>query len=97
MWIRAKYRRKACHGGARKLASLWERNLPQGLRIWLYRFALERGYLDSWLEDLLLQPFLRILRLCDSLEQRWTRLLSGDEPPAAPRSDSPIPPGEDSL
>ncbi len=85
--------------GARlpKLASLWERNLPQGLRIWLYRFALERGYLDSWLEDLLLQPFLRILRLCDSLEQRWTRLLSGDEPPAAPRSDSPIPPGEDSL
>ena len=61
------------------------------------RFALERGYLDAWLEDYLVQPFLRVLRLFDSLEDRWCRLLSGDEPPATPLPGSPSPPVEDSL
>jgi NAD(P)H-quinone oxidoreductase subunit 5 len=80
-----------------RLVSSWERNLPQGLRIWFYRFALERGYLDSWLEDYLLQPFLRILRLFDSLEGRWSRFLSAEAPPAASRPDSLNAPAEDSL
>ena len=80
-----------------KLVSSWERNLPHGLQIWLYRFALERGYLDSWLEDYLVQPLLRVLRLFESWELRWTQLLSGDEPPATTRPDSPSPPAEDAL
>jgi NADH-quinone oxidoreductase subunit L len=80
-----------------RFASSWERNLPQGLTIWFYRFALERGYLDSCLEDYLLQPFLRVLRWFDSLEGRWTRFLSANAPSAESRPDSLSPPAEDSL
>jgi len=75
----------------------WERNLPQGLRIWLYRFALERGYLDSWLEDYLVRPFLAMLQSFDWLERRWASLLSGEQPPAVVNDDSNSPIAEDSL
>lgn len=46
-------------------------------RLWLYRFALERGYLDAVLRDYLVVPFARLMRLCDGLERRWTNLLAG--------------------
>ncbi len=53
----------------------WDR-LGQRCRAWLYRFALERGYLDALLADLV-GPFLRVLRRCDRLERRWTDFLGG--------------------
>jgi NAD(P)H-quinone oxidoreductase subunit 5 len=46
-------------------------------RSWLYRFALERGYLDAGLTDYVTRPFLRLFRWCDGLERKWTDFLSG--------------------
>jgi NADH-quinone oxidoreductase subunit L len=55
------------------------RILPQAARLWIYRFGLERGYLDAWLSDYVARPFLRIFLVFDSLERRWTDFLSGGE------------------
>lgn len=43
----------------------------------LYRFALERGYLDAMLNRLIVAPFIRLFRYFDSLERAWTRFLAG--------------------
>jgi NADH-quinone oxidoreductase subunit L len=51
--------------------------IPEGIRVWLYRFALERGYLDAFLTTYVGQPFLGIFRMCDRLERRWTDFLAG--------------------
>lgn len=56
-----------------------ERLLPTPLRVWFYRLALERGYLDSLLDSWLVRPLLKLLLLCDGLERRWTNLLSGPQ------------------
>lgn len=64
------------------------RRLPQGgaplgkvapgrFRSWLYRLALERGYLDAILNDYIATPFVRVFRWCDGMERRWTDYLSG--------------------
>ena len=45
---------------------------------WLYRFALERGYLDSMLMEYFVAPFVRAFRWCDAMERRWTDFLSGE-------------------
>lgn len=60
-------------------AGLEERVVPARARLWLYRFALERGYLDACLTDYVVNPFLRVFRLFDSLERRWTDFLSGGQ------------------
>jgi NAD(P)H-quinone oxidoreductase subunit 5 len=52
-------------------------------RTWLYRFALERGYLDALLTEYVVAPFTRLLRGCDGLERRWTAWLSGQPVRAA--------------
>ncbi len=36
--------------------------LPRGARLWLYRFGLERGFYDAWLDRLVVQPVLRLSR-----------------------------------
>ena len=59
-------------------------------RIWLYRWALERGYLDSILTEFVVGPFVRFFRWCDEAERRWTDFLShgtmrdSDEEPPRP-------------
>jgi NAD(P)H-quinone oxidoreductase subunit 5 len=50
---------------------------PGRFRRWLYRFALERGYLDALLAEYVAVPFVRLFRWCDSLERRWTDFLAG--------------------
>jgi NAD(P)H-quinone oxidoreductase subunit 5 len=47
------------------------------LRAWLYRFALERGYLDALLADYVAAPLLGFFRRCDRLERRWTDFSRG--------------------
>jgi NAD(P)H-quinone oxidoreductase subunit 5 len=56
---------------------LWQKLLPASARTWFYRFALERGYLDSCLNDYVVGPFVRLFRRCDSLERRWIAYLAG--------------------
>lgn len=47
------------------------------LQIWLYRFALHRGFLDAMLDNWIVRPFMAVFRWCDAMERRWTNLLSG--------------------
>jgi NADH-quinone oxidoreductase subunit L len=44
---------------------------------WLYRLAMERGYLDAWLTNCVARPVILLFRACDALERRWTDFLSG--------------------
>jgi NAD(P)H-quinone oxidoreductase subunit 5 len=69
-------------------AGFWERFVPEAVRIWLYRFLLERGYLDGGIDRWIVQPFTRAFLWCDVAERRWTELLSGDR---TPESDSATP------
>ena len=50
--------------------------IPGRLRDWCYRFALERGYFDSFLDEFVVTPFWRVFQWCDAAERRWTDLLS---------------------
>jgi NAD(P)H-quinone oxidoreductase subunit 5 len=58
-------------------AGFVERWIPQGLRVRLYRLALERGWLDSLLNEYVVRPFVAVFRWCDAAERSWTNLLSG--------------------
>jgi NAD(P)H-quinone oxidoreductase subunit 5 len=58
-------------------AGIWERRIPVPIRDWCYRFALERGYFDSLLNELVVYPFGRFFQSCDAMERRWTDWLSG--------------------
>jgi NADH-quinone oxidoreductase subunit L len=56
---------------------------PASVRAWLYRFALERGYLDSILTDYGARPVVNVFAACGRIERRWTAFLNRDsaEPP----------------
>jgi NADH-quinone oxidoreductase subunit L len=68
---------------------LWDRLGPERARRWLYRLALERGYLDAWLTTSVTLPFARLFRWCDSLERRWTDLLTAQGSPALHEKKTP--------
>ncbi len=59
--------------------TFWERQVPEAQRSWLYRFSLERGYLDGFLNEYIVRPFVRLFRWCDQQERRWTRFAGGGE------------------
>ena len=78
--------------------SAWERLIPARMRIALYRFAIERGYLDALIDEFITRPFVRIFRLCDGLERRWTDFLSGTESRESDRVPAAVPePAGDEL
>ncbi len=62
-----------------KFTGAWLSRAPESVRVWYYRLALERGYMDSCLTDVIVHPFLRAFRLCDSWERNWTKRLSGGD------------------
>jgi len=66
----------------------WGRVADEPVRAWLYRLALERGYLDAWLADYVVAPFVRGFRWCDRMERKWTDLLAGRAPRAVDRIKS---------
>jgi len=77
--------------GARlpRLSAAWEKVVPPRASVMFYRAAMERGYLDNMLSDYVVEPTLKILRVCDRLERAWLRLLAGhNAPPTA------VPPAE---
>jgi NAD(P)H-quinone oxidoreductase subunit 5 len=43
----------------------------------LYRLALERGNLDSFINEYFVWPFVRLFRWCDAMENKWTDWLTG--------------------
>ncbi len=59
--------------------TIWERIIPPRARSWVYRFALERSYLDGWLDRWIVAPFGKIFRRCDQWERNWTDWLAGGE------------------
>lgn len=65
---------------------LWEQSVPELKRSWLYRFCLERGFLDSMLERCIIRPFLLVFRWCGQMEKRWTNFLAGGRSPVAGQS-----------
>ncbi len=60
------------------LSGFWQ-HLPVRLGDALYRFGLERGGLDVALSEYVAQPFLRVFRMFDRWERRWTDFLSGGQ------------------
>ena len=59
-------------------------------RAWLYRFALERGYLDAFLNDSIARPFARLFKFFDRMERRWANFLAGSATNATPPAMSPV-------
>jgi NAD(P)H-quinone oxidoreductase subunit 5 len=53
------------------------RLLSDRARVWLYRFALERGHLDALLGTWVVGPVAAAFRWCDRQERRWTDFLAG--------------------
>jgi len=78
----------AIGAGLPRQASVWDRLIPTGLRVWLYQVAVERGFLDTYLTDFLVAPFLWFFRWCDSMERSWISLLSGETSPEPEQIES---------
>lgn len=57
--------------------TVWQQLIPEEWRRRAYRFAAERGYLDTLLNDYVVAPFVAMFRRCDALERRWTDWLAG--------------------
>jgi len=57
----------------RPTGSHLERLVPERARLWLYRFALERGYLDATLDRAVTAPFLRVVGAADGFDRRICR------------------------
>jgi NAD(P)H-quinone oxidoreductase subunit 5 len=71
-----------------------DRLAPAGLRARIYRFALERGYLDAALVTLAVAPVLAVFHGCDRLERAATAALAGRRSRA---SDAARPPADRPL
>lgn len=78
----------------RGLSTRW---LSDPLRIKLYRFSLERGYLDAMIDKYVVRPFVLVFRWCDGLERRWTDMLAGGQSRESERLPASTPPIEDLL
>lgn len=57
--------------------SFYQRVVPAALQSWLYRYSLERGYIDSIFTGIILAPLLRLFLFFDNIEQRWVSFLAG--------------------
>jgi NADH-quinone oxidoreductase subunit L len=71
-----------------KFSGAWLSRTPERVRTWYFRLALERGYLDAWLKDYLVSPFLRALRNCDRFERSWIKMLAGTDHSKKPTSEA---------
>ena len=72
------HRRYSASGGEPSTnGAHFELLLPVGLRIWLYRLALERGYHDTILERALVSPIIRVSAWLQYLENRIAIALFG--------------------
>lgn len=58
--------------------------LPSDLGRTIYRFALERGSLDAFLDAFIVHPFVGVFDWCDRQERRWSAFLAGEPAHARP-------------
>lgn len=70
--------------------SFLSRSLPDGFHRWWYRFAFERGYMDQMLENWIVRPFTRLLKMADRAERGWTNWLSREDQASANRDASAV-------
>lgn len=63
----------------------WMPLVSERVHIRLYRFALERGYLDTLLTNFAVHPFIRLFRWFDKIERRWSDYLVRRSPESPPR------------
>ncbi len=66
---------------------------PWSSRLWLYRWAMERGYLDAWLVDYAVRPLLKVLRGCELFERaicQSVRVENSDGTSGAPNNRSQV-------
>jgi NADH-quinone oxidoreductase subunit L len=82
---RAEEERRAGRPANRLLGRL-EGRLPRSAQLWLYRGALERGFLDALLRDYLLEPVLALSRQLDQGQEALHSLLLRRRPPPAQAS-----------
>ncbi len=75
----------------------WQRFLGESLHRWLYRFAMDRGFLDVILYDWVADPFLRFFRRLDRWERRWFHFVDGDEPRPSDTRKCPLVPLEELM
>lgn len=73
----------AIGGPADSEVSVWSKLLPNRLRLRIYHFAMERGFLDAVLDTFIVSPFVSVFRWCDEMERRWTSLFSAPHQSAA--------------
>jgi NAD(P)H-quinone oxidoreductase subunit 5 len=73
------------------------RGLKRRFGNWLYRFALERGYLDALLNRFIVNPFISIFRWCDAAERRWTDFLARNHSRESDDLEPAVTPFEDLL
>jgi len=59
---------------------VWVKYTSAGFQRWLFRFALERAYLDALLTDYIVTPFLKFFRRLDRFERRMTAAIAGQPP-----------------
>lgn len=50
-------------GGELSAAGRWWEELPEGVRLWLYRWAFDRGHLDTILDRFVVHPLIRLSQL----------------------------------
>ncbi|HND50990.1 MAG TPA: proton-conducting transporter membrane subunit [Pirellulaceae bacterium] len=71
--------------------------IATGLGPWLYRLAIERGYLDACLTYFVVTPFLKVFRWCDAAERRWTDFLARGHSRESDDIEPAVTPFEDLL
>jgi NADH-quinone oxidoreductase subunit L len=59
--------------------SMLER-LPADWSVRLYRFGMQRGYFDAWIDSKIVRPFVGFFRWCNRREMAWAERLSGEGP-----------------
>ena len=56
---------------------MWVSGLGKNRQVQWYRFALERGYMDSMIDHLMLKPFCRLFKTFERIEDYWLKALDG--------------------
>lgn len=67
---------QALGGPVARRGAPWSRITPRPVRLWLYRFALERGYLDAVVVERAAGGFARLVRRCAAADEGLVRRLA---------------------